>query len=126
MTWTAPDLSGVTTLDELKKRLAERLPKLYRTARAAEGVVTLPFTATVRPSGDTTRAQLIPITEAIDFTVVNPTDPREGVFLTLDFWNTSGEDMGIVTFGSDFKLAGPFEAPGDGLHGLYTFVWVPA
>ena len=42
---------------------------------------------------------------------------------SIDFNNTSGGAMGVVTFGAQFKLSGAFVAPATGNHRIYRFYW---
>lgn len=114
-------LAGVKTVTELVQKLGIHLARLSRLVVTYEPVATLVYGTTVRPDGSTTRVQLIPVTNGTAFTVANPTKSRDGVEITLDFWNNTAGVMGAVTLGSEYETAGAFVAPGAGNHRIYSF-----
>ena len=124
MSWTFPPafLKGAKTLDQLKAVLVRYLPELYQIARLIERPAPIPYGATVRPNGNLRRVERISPTDTVAFAVANPALPREGVELTLEFYNGATGAMGTVTFGTEFKLAGAFQPPAVGDHAVYTFV----
>lgn len=100
------------------KRIFARLSQLVK---CYEVVPTLVYGTIVIPSGALEQIQLIAVTNGVAFQVANPLLPREGVEITLDFWNNTAGAMGAVTFGAEFQLAGAFVAPAAGKHRLYSF-----
>lgn len=53
----------------------------------------------------------INVTDAVAFTIANPTNPTEQRRITYNISNSSGGAMGAITWGSDFRLSGAFTNP---------------
>lgn len=54
------------------------------------------------------------VTDAVAFTISNPTNPTEGRRLTYYITNSVGGAMGAITWGGAFRLAGAFVNPANG------------
>lgn len=122
MPWASPKFPA-SLFEVVRRVLADSLPDLFQRARHYEPVMFLPYGTTVRPSAARRQIQNITVTDGSAFTVANPSVPREGIELTLDFLNQSDGTMGAVTFGDEYSLDGAFDAPGVDEHAVYTFVW---
>lgn len=126
MTWTAPNLAGITKLPSLRETLANTLPNLVREGRFFDRVSPLLYGTTVRPSGRTSTGQILTVTDDVAFTIANPDQPREGVEMTLEIRNASGLTMGAVTFGSHYALEGAFQPPPIDGSAVYVFLCTSA
>jgi PKD repeat protein len=123
MSWSfqASALKGIKTIKTLVAFLADQLFALFQAARYYEPIANLTYGTTVQPNGSRSGIQRIEVTDSTAFTVLNPTLPKEGVSLTLDFINSADGTIGAVTFGSEYKLDGAFTKPTIDNHCVYTF-----
>ena len=70
---------------------------------------------------------LIDVNDGSDITITNPTNPAGGPYygagvpLVLTIRNLSSGPLGSITWGSHYKLAGPFIAPASGHNRSITF-----
>jgi hypothetical protein len=117
----AAQIRGAQDISQLKRVLGTELPKIAQFASTYERVAPVPYGTTVRPPGDLSRTVLVTVTDTVAFTVAPPERPREGVHLTIDFFNNSGGTMGTVTFDPAYQLTAAFVAPANGAHKVYSF-----
>ncbi len=57
---------------------------------------------------------VITVTDAVAFTIANPSPSVRGQHLLFDIVNSSGGAMGAITWGASYKLAGAFTNPANG------------
>ena len=65
----------------------------------------------------------IVISDGVAFTIENPTSGKQGQNITYDIRNSSGGAMGVLTWASDFKLAGAFTNPADTKRRTITYFY---
>lgn len=65
----------------------------------------------------------INVTTATGFTIPNTTTPSIGHEYVFDVKNTSGAAMGLITWGSTYRMAGAWTNPSTGNHRLIRFWW---
>jgi hypothetical protein len=101
----APDLTHWTTNDRI----------------LGAPVATVTYSASMTPDAALSSYQKITPTNTTAMTINAPTNPATGLWLTLDFLNSSGGTMGVVTFNAAFKLAGAFTNPASTKRRTITF-----
>lgn len=84
-------------------------------------VATITYSSTMIPDAALSSYQKITPTNTTAMTISAPTNPAVGLWLTLDFLNSSGGTMGVVTFNAAFKLAGAFTNPASTKRRTITF-----
>jgi hypothetical protein len=78
-------------------------------------VVGLTYGTTVNTNAMVANTFELQVTDGVAFTIANPTNaPVIGQRIMYDIWNNSGGAMGVITWASEFKLAGAFTNPADG------------
>lgn len=118
-TWTRP--ATESSVGQLATYVSDALARLSQMVKCYERIGVLTYGTTVQVGGNLSRVQLITVTDASNFTVANPTSPREGAEIVLDVFNNTAGAIGVVTMGSEYELAGAFTNPGAGKHRLYAF-----
>jgi hypothetical protein len=109
------------TLADLINVLSRELPRFAQSVMCYELVAAPTFGSSIRVAGNLTRHVLVEASSVSDFTVENPSTPREGVELTFDVHNGTTSPMGVVTWASQFELSQSFTRPAAGKHRLITF-----
>lgn len=74
--------------------------------------ITLTYGTTVAINARLGNAFKLTITDGVAFTISNPTNPTDGQHVSIRVKNASGGDMGVVTFGSAYRLT--WTPPADG------------
>jgi hypothetical protein len=87
--------------------------------------VALTYGATIAVDASLGELQILTVTNGTAFTIQNPINPpafaSSAQRLTFDIYNNSGGAMGVVTWDTNFKLAGAFTNPANGQHRLISF-----
>ena len=87
--------------------------------------VTPTYGPTISTDLDLGQVFVIIVTDAVAFTIPNPTNApsiaNTSPELIYDIYNNSGGAMGVITWGSAFKLAGAFTNPADTMHRFISF-----
>lgn len=71
------------------------------------------YAPSMTPDATTGLTKIITATNGTALTINNPANAFPGARLTFDIGNSSGGVMGVITWGSKFKLAGAFINPAD-------------
>lgn len=114
-------LKQVQNLSGLVDVLSGQLSKLAQVVKCYERVAALPYGPLIQVPGELTRVCYLRVTNNSNFTIQNPTRPREGVQLTLDIHNDSAGAMGTITWGSEYNFATAWVNPGAGARTIVTF-----
>jgi hypothetical protein len=64
---------------------------------------------------------VVAATDAKDFVILNPTNPKQGQLYTWEIDNDSGAALGAVGFGSEFSTQGTFTPPANAKRRTITF-----
>lgn len=79
--------------------------------------------ASVTLTGYDGEIQQVSVTSGVAFQINNPSGAQEGSKLTLVISNDIGGVMGVITWGSAYKLAGSFTNPTDGTQRTISFYY---
>jgi hypothetical protein len=121
MAWQYVEPLGVKDIPTLLARFKTMFARLSQLAKCYEQVGTLVYGTTVQVPGDLSRQLLITVTNSTNFTIANPTRPREGVELVFDIHNDTAGAIGTISWGSEYERAGAMTNPGAGTHRLIAF-----
>jgi hypothetical protein len=121
MPWQYVDPLGVSTVQDLMQRYKVLFARLGQQAKCYEQVPSLTYGTSIKVAGELDRVALLEVTNAVAFTIENPTRPREGAQIVLDIYNNSGGVMGAITWGSEYQLAGAMTNPANTKHRLIAF-----
>jgi len=85
---------------------------------------TIAYSASIDVDAELQNTLRIQVTDANAFMINNPTNSTSayGLHLTYIIYNNSGGEIGLITWGNEFVLNGPFVNPRNNLYKTITFV----
>jgi pectate lyase-like protein len=108
----------------LDPRLPARLgSELQVGGRVASAVTALSYNTHISTDASVGNFFIIAPNDGKPFTVQDPAKPAAGQQITYDIRNNSGGEMGDITWGSTFRLAGAFGKPADQRRRTITFYY---
>jgi hypothetical protein len=117
-----PSPANITARLERGARVSVHRSVTSLAASRGEGRVVLPLAARVET--DASRGDYFEIRDDAAGTtreIADPTNPVDGQVITYAIWNLGGGGLGAYAFGGEFRLAGPWNQPGNGRRRLITF-----
>jgi hypothetical protein len=85
--------------------------------------VTQPYSASIGPDASTSVIKTVTVTNAVAFTIQNPTNASPGRQFSFVIVNSSGGAMGTITWGSKYQLSQAFVNPSNGARVSISFFY---
>ncbi|HUK20971.1 MAG TPA: glycosyl hydrolase family 28-related protein [Gemmatimonadales bacterium] len=107
----------------LDPALPTTIGELQVDRRIASGVVSLAFAPQLVTDATSANYFIVSVTNGTSFRMEDPTGSAPGQHLTYDIRNDAGGDMGGISWGASFKLAGTFTNPMSDKRRTITFCY---